>query len=43
VDAGDPPTEAVHRLPRMSIVAGFYRAAVIDDRLEHSPVRDARF
>jgi hypothetical protein len=36
-DAGDPPVQALHRLPALSVTAGFYRTCVIDGVLEHSP------
>jgi integrase len=42
VDAGDPPVQALPRLPRFSIAAGFYRTCVIDGLLEHSPAEHVR-
>jgi site-specific recombinase XerD len=42
VNAGDPPAQALHDVPAVSVVAGFYRTAVIDGLLEHSPAEHVR-
>ena len=42
VDAGDPPVQALHRLPAVPVSAGFDRACVLAGILEHSPAEHVR-
>jgi hypothetical protein len=42
VDAGDPPVQALHRVPAVLGHGRFYRTYAIDGILEHSPAEHVR-
>ena len=42
MDAGDPPVQALHRLPPVLRRGRFYRTCVLDSVLEHSPAERVR-
>jgi integrase/recombinase XerD len=42
VGAGNPPVQALHRLPPVLLAAGSYRTCVLDGIIEHSPAEHVR-